>query len=235
MAKALLLLLAACLCALARADSTALAPSVSSYDVDFKHDDIRCTCSCPLITVPLNGTSQTLEKCAQVRQNYTVLDGNQWRAQETCKMCKLPKSTTYQCNYIVVLNDEDQCQCQNILPSVGEGGVRHTKIDCGICACIYEFRNQNLIHGIVVFYFVILGCLLSITAFNMIPHRLFTLKPYGLSLRDPDMPLPKLYSPRSSRSGSPSFGERQSVLSKFAHFFHLDMLRRTPRVRDIGY
>eukprot|EP00053_Salpingoeca_punica_P015536 m.143550 g.143550 ORF g.143550 m.143550 type:complete len:249 (-) comp16742_c2_seq4:50-796(-) len=246
-ARTLLLLVAAalvaCVAVAAAADedtttTTTAAPS-SLPALDFKHDNVRCTCSCPEQTVITNATGEGNE-CVQTRHNYDmVLGSNRRLAQETCKECVFSRGQrrTNQCSYIVVMDDEEQCLCQNILPSLGENNTKHHKNDCeyGMCICTYEFRNQNLIKGIVIFYFVILGLLLSVTAFNLFPHRLFTLHSYGLSLRDPDMPLPKLYSPRTSRSTSPTGESRHSFVARFQRMLKWDTLRRQPRVRDIGY
>eukprot|EP00045_Choanoeca_perplexa_P002085 m.22966 g.22966 ORF g.22966 m.22966 type:complete len:228 (+) comp11312_c0_seq1:32-715(+) len=135
---------------------------------DFHHGNFRCKCTCPVDTEPLeDGSKET--GCTATSQNYDAGVRRSRCGKEMCLTCVNDEQTKRerQCTYSIVTNSEDQCLCQNVMPTTaGRNYTDATAADCDLCTCTYEARNTDLIKAAVIIFLVAVVVLLTIALLN---------------------------------------------------------------------
>jgi len=178
-----MLLILALLVAVTPAAANSTEPSLAA----FRHDNVRCMCECPTQHKELSWRSKidiSPGSCHRDLASYaTSLQG---AGQTSCSTCVSSNQLqeSIQCSYIAVASSESDCSCGNVLPAPGVVPFSlYSTAECSFCVCTYQLRRQGLVGGVVVFLLVVWGLLMLLIVFNCLPHKLFKLNPYGLSLQ----------------------------------------------------
>ncbi|EDQ87822.1 uncharacterized protein MONBRDRAFT_26992 [Monosiga brevicollis MX1] len=143
-------------------------------NVTFKHGNVRCKCTCPVVATTLNSTEGLkASSCDVSRKNYDAGDKTVC-GKETCVSCINDRvtKTERECSYTIVVSDESQCSCQNVMPSnQGPNVTDATASMCDLCTCTYEARNTHLIKGTVISFMVVASLLVLVACINALPRR----------------------------------------------------------------
>eukprot|EP00047_Mylnosiga_fluctuans_P010013 m.14180 g.14180 ORF g.14180 m.14180 type:complete len:239 (-) comp2909_c0_seq2:270-986(-) len=166
-------------------------PSLS--DNAFAHDNVRCHCTCPETTTPIDMNSTLMPSgCTTVDNTYVAVDTT-LRGEESCTTCYNNdhdhSSSSLGCSYVVVVSDQSQCTCEYIMPGLGDENLtQHTALNCNVCMCTYEVRSQGLIQGIVILLFIVIFFLAVALLLDVLPSGWTTLQRVRTALTSPSPP-----------------------------------------------